>query len=196
MGFVLTDRMDAFLTTFLSVILAEMGDRPQLLAGALAIRFHKNNAVIAGLMLATLLNCILSAVGGSVIDQWISEAPLKLFAGLAYIFAGAGMLMWRRRVDPLLGWKLNAFWTTFLGLFILQFGDKSQFIIAANAARHELWGFVLIGGFAGVMAACVPAIILREKLAALVPVNIIRWTGGALLLIWGIMLALDANGLR
>jgi putative Ca2+/H+ antiporter (TMEM165/GDT1 family) len=119
--------MDAFLATFLSVILAEMGDRPQLLAGALAIRFHRNGAVIAGLALATLLNCILSAVGGSVIDQWISEAPLKLFAGLAYIFAGAGMLLWRRRVDPLLGWKLNAFWTAFLGLFILQFGDKSQF---------------------------------------------------------------------
>ena len=188
--------MDGFLTTFLSVVLAEMGDRPQILAAALALRFHKNNAVIAGLALATLLNCTLSAVGGSVIDQWISEAPLKLFAGLAYIFAGAGMLMWRRKVDPLLGWKTGAFWTSFLGIFILQFGDKSQFIVAANVARYDLWGFVLAGGVAGIMTACLPAIILREKLATLLPVNIIRWIGGALLLLWGILLALDALGLR
>ena len=182
--------MDAFLTTFLSVILAEMGDRPQILAVALAIRFRNDNAIIAGLALATLLNCILSAVGGSVIDRWISEATLTLFAGFAYIFAGASMLMWRRKVDPLVGWKKGAFWTAFLGLFILQFGDKSQLIIAANAARHELWGFVLAGGFAGIMAACVPAIVMREKLATIIPVNIIRWIGGALLLSWGIMLAL------
>ena len=138
--------MDAFLATFLSVILAEMGDRPQILAVALAIRFRNDKAIIAGLALATLLNCILSAVGGSVIDRWISEATLTLFAGFAYIFAGASMLMWRRKVDPLAGWKTGAFWTAFLGLFILQFGDKSQLIIAANAARHELWGFVLAGG--------------------------------------------------
>ncbi|MEP7351013.1 MAG: TMEM165/GDT1 family protein [Sphingorhabdus sp.] len=187
--------MDALLTTFLSVLLAEMGDRTQILAAALALRYHKNNAIIAGLMFATLLNCTLSAVGGSAIDEWISEAPLKLFAGLAYIFAGAGMLMWRRKVDPLLGWKTGAFWTAFLGLLILQFGDKSQFIIAANAARHDLWGFVLVGGFVGIMVACVPAIILREKLAQIVPLKIMRWVGGALLLFWGIMLALQAFSL-
>lgn len=187
--------MDAFLTTFLSVLLAEMGDRTQILAAALALRYNKNNAVLAGLACATLANSALSAAGGSVIDEWISEAPLKLFAGMAYIFAGAGMLMWRRRVDPLSGWKMPAFWTSFLGLLILELGDKSQFIIAANAARADLWGFVLAGGFAGVMAACVPAIILREKLAQIVPVKIIRWAGGALLLVWGIVLALQAFGL-
>ena len=187
--------MDALLTTFLSVLLAEMGDRTQILAAALALRYQKNNAVLAGLALATLLNCALSAIGGSVIDEWISEAPLKLFAGMAYIFAGAGMLMWRRRVDPLSGWKTGAFWTSFLGLVILGFGDKSQFIIAANAARSEYWGFVLAGGFAAIMTACIPAIILRERLAQLVPLKPIRWIGGALLLIWGVILALQACGL-
>ena len=187
--------MDALLTTFVSVLLAEMGDRTQILAAALALRYQKNGAVLAGLVLASIFNCTISSVGGSVIDEWISEAPLKLFAGMAYIFAGAGMLMWRRRVDPLTGWKTGAFLTSFLGLFILGFGDKSQFIIAANAARSEYWGFVLAGGFAGIMAACIPAITLRERLAQVVPVKIIRWTGGALLLVWGVVLALQALGL-
>jgi Ca2+/H+ antiporter, TMEM165/GDT1 family len=187
--------MDALLSTFLSVFLAEMGDRTQILAAALALRYHKNGAVLAGLACATLLNCAISAAGGSVIDGWISEAPLKLFAGLAYIFAGAGMLMWRRTVDPLTGWKLPAFWTAFLGLFILELGDKSQFIIAAQAAGTPYWGFVLAGGFAGIMAATIPAIILRERLAQIVPLKPIRWVSGALLLGWGTILALQAFAL-
>ena len=184
--------MDALLSTFLSVFLAEMGDRTQILAAALALRYHKNGAVLAGLACATLLNCSISAVGGSVIDEWISEAPLKLFAGMAYIFAGAGMLMWRRIVNPLTNWKLPAFWTAFLGLFILEFGDKSQFIIAAQAARTDLWGMAATGGFAGIMAATIPAVILRERLAQRVPLKPIRWVSGALLLGWGIVLALQA----
>ena len=187
--------MDALLSTFLSVFLAEMGDRTQILAAALALRYHKNGAVLAGLACATLLNCAISAAGGSVIDSWISEAPLKLFAGLAYIFAGAGMLMWRRKVDPLTSWKTPAFVTAFLGLFILELGDKSQFIIAAQSARTDFWPMVAVGGFAGIMAATIPAVILRERLATIVPLKPIRWVSGALLLGWGIMLALQAFGL-
>lgn len=187
--------MDALLSTFLSVFLAEMGDRTQILAAALAFRFHKNGPVLSGLALATLLNCTISSAGGSVMDEWISEAPLKLFAGLAYIFAGAGMLMWRRVVDPLTGWKTPAFVTAFFGLFILEFGDKSQFIILAQSARTDFWGLAAVGGFAGIMAATVPAVILRERLATIVPLKLIRWVSGALLLGWGILLALQAFAL-
>ena len=186
--------MDVALSTMLSVFLAEMGDRTQILAAVLALRYHRNGVVIAGLACATLLNCIISAVGGSVIDSWISEQPVKLFAGLAYIFAGAGMLLWRRNVDPLSGWKTPAFLTAFLGLFILEFGDKSQFIIAAQSARTPFWGMTLIGGFIGIMAATVPAVILRERLAKILPLKPIRWISGALLLAWGLMLASQAFG--
>ncbi len=187
--------MDALLSTLLSVFLAEMGDRTQILAAALALRYHKNGAVLAGLAGATLLNCGISAAGGSVIDSWISEAPLKLFAGLAYIFVGAGMLMWRRKVDPLTEWKTPAFLTAFLGLFILEFGDKSQFIVAAQAARTPFWPMAAVGGFVGIMAATIPAVIWRERLATLVPLKPIRWISSALLLGWGIMLAAQAFGL-
>lgn len=187
--------MDAFLTSFVAVLLAETGDRSQLLAAALALRFHRNGPVIAGLALASLINCTIAALGGSVVDQWISEAPLTLFGALAYIFAGVGMLWWRRPIDILANWRTGAFMTSFLGLFILQFGDKSQFIIATGAARNPAWGLVLAGGWAAIMAACAPAILLREKLAELVPVNAIRRAGGLLLLLVGLFLALRAFGL-
>lgn len=184
--------MDALLSTLISVFFAELGDRSQILTAALAIRYHNDRSVLAGLALATLLNCTISAVAGSLVDGWISEEPVRLFTALAYIFAGVGMLLWRRKVDLLENWKLGAFTTSFLGLFILQFGDKSQFLIAVGAANAEYWGFALAGGIIGVMAACVPAIILRERLAALVPIPVIRAVAGGIMLLWGAVLALGA----
>ncbi len=186
--------MDSFLATFISVLLAETGDRTQILAAALALRFHDDRRVLAGLLVATIVNCTISAIGGSAIDGWISEAPLKLFNGMAYVFAGVGMLLWRRRVDVLSGWRTGAFMTSFLGLFILQFGDKSQFIIAANAALTPLWGMTLAGGVLGVMVACVPAIILRERLATMLPLRGLRIGGGIVLTIWGLVQAARAFG--
>ena len=184
--------MDSLLATFFSVLLAEMGDRPQILAAALALRFGNVRMVIWALALATAINCTISAAAGSVIDQWISEDPLRLFNGLAYVSAGVAMLWWRRPVDLLGGWEIAPFLTAFLGLFILQFGDKAQFIIAANSAMTPHPMFTGLGGWLGIMAAVVPAILLKERLAQLLPLPTIRKAGGVLLLLWGVLQALHA----
>ena len=184
--------MDSLLATFFSVLLAEMGDRPQILAAALALRFSNDRIVIWAMALASALNCAISAIAGSVIDQWISEDPLRLFNGLAYVSAGVAMLWWRRPVDLLDSWKIGRFMTAFLGLFIMQFGDKAQFIVAANAAMTPHWMFTGLGGWLGIMVAVVPAIILKEKLVTLLPLTTIRKAGGVLLLLWGVLQALHA----
>lgn len=184
--------MDSLLATFFSVLIAEIGDLPQILAAALALRFGNDRMVIWALALSAALNCVISAVAGSVIDEWISEDPLRLFNGLAYVSAGVAMLWWRRPLDLLSGWKIAPFLTSFLGLFILQFGDKAQFMIAANAAMTPHPIFAGIGGWLGIMAAVVPAIVLKEKLAQLLPLAKIRRAGGVALLLWGIWQALRA----
>jgi Ca2+/H+ antiporter, TMEM165/GDT1 family len=184
--------MDVLLTSLIAVFFAELGDRGQILTLALALRYRKNVAVLAGLMLATLLNCLASAAVGSVFDQYLSEEPVRLFTAMAYIFAGGGMLLWRRKVDLLENWQLGAFMTSFLGLFILQFGDKSQFLIAVNAAQTPLWGFAVAGGFAGIIAACAPIIFFGGRLAGSLPVQQIRKAAGAVMILWGLFAALGA----
>lgn len=105
------------------------------------------------------------------------------------------MLAWRRPVDLLENWSLGPFWTSFLGLFILQLGDKGQFILAATAARTDMWSFAAVGGWFGVMIACVPAILLRQQLATYVPIQTVRYAGGAAFLLIGSILALGAWGI-
>ncbi len=84
--------MDAFLTSLFALALVEIGDRPQILCAALAIRFGCTFPVLLGLGLATLVNCMISAFFGQAIHQWISEEPLQLFYALSLILAGIGML--------------------------------------------------------------------------------------------------------
>jgi len=184
--------MDGLIAAFLTLLLTETGDRPQLLAAALALRYGRDRPVMLGFALASLANCLLSAYAGSFISGWISEDPVRLFNGLAYLLAGIAMLAWRRPIDTLAGWKTGPFLTAFLGIFILQFGDKGQFIISASAARADHWLFPAIGGWLGSLAAVIPAILLKDRLAKLLPIAKIRIVGGVALCILGLIHALKA----
>ena len=175
--------------------LAEFGDRPQILCAALAIRYRRISPVIWGLALATLCNNMISVFAGSLVNQWISEDPLRLFYALSLIFAGIGMVAWRRPTDLLEDWTLGPFWTSFLGLFILQLGDKGQFILAATAARTDMGIFAAAGGWIGVMIACVPAILLQRRLAEQIPIRTVRVVGGVAFLLIGSVLVLSAWGI-
>lgn len=187
--------MDAFLTSLFALAIAEFGDRPQILCAALAIRYGRVSPIIWGLGLATLCNCMISAIAGAAVHRWISEDALQLFYALSLIFAGFGMVAWRRPVDLLQGWSFGPFWTSFLGLFILQLGDKGQFILMATVARTDMGVFAAVGGWIGVMIACLPAILFHRQLAEHIPMARVRLAGGAGFLLVGAILALGAWGI-
>jgi Ca2+/H+ antiporter, TMEM165/GDT1 family len=184
--------MESLLVTFLSVLIAECGDRSQLLSAALAERFGRNWPVIVGVTAAALGNSAFAAFAGSYIHGTISEDPVRLFVGIAYVLAAIAMLTWRRRVNTREKWKTGPFLTSFLGVAFLQFGDKGQFIILANAAKGEGWLWSALGGSFGAMLGIIPAIIFKEKLPNIVPLAKIRKIGGVVFLLYGLFLAMRA----
>ncbi|WP_446653239.1 TMEM165/GDT1 family protein [Blastomonas sp.] len=186
--------MEAFLTTLLLTAIVQTGDRTQLLCAALGQRFGRPGPLTIGVVLASAAMAVIGALGGVVVGTWISLDALRLFYALALLFAGLGMLAPRRPVDTLPGWRTGPLLTGLLGLFILQFGDKGQFIIAATAARSHDWVWPLIGGWAGTVLGLAPAIIWQERLASW-PVRPVRIGAGLLLIVLGLALALGAFGL-
>lgn len=186
--------MEAFLTTLLLTAIVQTGDRSQLLCAALGQRFARPLPLALGVAMASGVMAAIGALGGVAVGTWISLDALRLFYALSLLFAGLGMLAPRRAVDTLPGWRSGPFLTGLLGLFILQFGDKGQFIIAATAARGHEWLWPLIGGWAGTMLGLMPAIIWQEKLAAW-PMRPVRLVAGGIIGAIGITLALAAFGL-
>src|SRR5258707_14516112 len=78
--------MTALWTSFLVVFLAEMGDKTQLVALALAARYRRPWTVMLGILLATTANHALAATAG----RWVSRLlrPAALAWALPLCFSG------------------------------------------------------------------------------------------------------------
>jgi putative Ca2+/H+ antiporter (TMEM165/GDT1 family) len=186
--------MDALLLALVGCLIGEIGDKNQLLVLALATRFDRDGAVIAGVVAAAVANAALSATVGAFLGPMLSSDARLLFLALATIFMGSGLLWRVKAPDPLAGWRVGAFLTTFLGLFILGLGDGPQFLIMAIAARTGDPVLAGVGGAIGVTAAAVPVVLLRGSLLEALPVRALRLTSGLLLLLIGAGVGLSALG--
>ncbi len=184
--------MDALLTALLGCLLGEIGDQGQLLTLALATRFRRAGPLIAGIVVAAAANAAISALAGAFIGPMLGSSARLLFLALALLFLGLGMLWPVKAPDSLASWPTGAFLTSMLGLFILGFGDGSQFLILGLATRSADPVMAGIGGALGIIAALVPVILLRERLLAAAPLRAIRLGGAALMLIVTLVVAVNA----
>jgi len=184
--------MDALVPLFVIAALAEIGDRTQLLGLLLGRRFASKGAVLAGIALATILNMAIGAAAGAAIGQVVSHRAIQLFTGLALFLAGTGGLLRVKKPDSVEGWRLGAFLSSALAFFILELGDKTQFITAAISAGSGAPVFAAIGAAAGVTLASAPAVLLADRWPMGLPIRAIRLGVGLLLMLAGLVLAIRA----
>lgn len=184
--------MDALLTTFVAAALAEWGDRTQLFVIVLAARFGRPGAILAGLALAALANSLLAAFGGSFVHDLINTRALSLLVALALLMAGIGSLIRRRPPDMAARWRTGAFVTAAAALFLLEFGDKTQFLTFALAGRFDSILLASAGATAGILIANAPAAVLGNALVGAVPMKAIRYAIAGVLLVTGFIVAVQA----
>lgn len=184
--------MDALLPALLACLLCEIGGGNQMLSLALAERFARDGALIAGISLAAITNAALSAAGGWFISLLIAQDARSLFLALALMLGGAGLLMPIRRPDLLEKWRIGPFLTASLGVFILGFGDSAQFIIMGLSNHTADPIFAAVGGAIGTMIACISVVILRQPILSHRTARWLRRIGGGILLSIGAIMALSA----
>lgn len=167
--------MDAFTTSTLTVALAEMGDKTQLLALLLATRFSNKTALIAGILAATLLNHGLSAWLGVYIRQLMSPDILTIIVAVSFIAVGCWLLVPDK--DEETGSRFDrygAFPATFILFFLAELGDKTQVATVVLGAEFGEVGLVTAGTTLGMLLANVPVIYLGRALVERIPVRIIN----------------------
>ena len=184
--------MDALIPAFIVAALAEIGDRTQLLAILLGTRFRRPAAVIAGIAVAALATMALGAAAGAAAAAAVSHRALQLMTGLALVLAGAGGVSLVKPAPPVERWRLGALASSAGAFFILEFGDKTQFVVAAIAGGSGHPVLTAIGAAAGVVAADAPAVVLGERWPRLVPLRVVRAIVGAVLVLAGVAMAVRA----
>ncbi|MGQ9678406.1 MAG: TMEM165/GDT1 family protein [bacterium] len=83
----------AFLTTFVSVFLAELGDKTQLATFTFAMGFNSFWSVFWGSSLALILTSLLAALLGSNIAHIVSARWVHLASGAIFVVLGAFLLI-------------------------------------------------------------------------------------------------------
>ena len=169
------------------VAIAEIGDKTQLLALLLTLKFRRPWPILAGMLVATLANHAGAGVVGHYLEALILDwaGPELLRWGLAFGFAA--MALWalipdkiEDEEDELKRWRrMGAFVTTVVSFFLVEMGDKTQIATVALAARFPDLLSVVAGTTFGMVLANAPVIFFGNKLAAKVPLKYVRWSAAA-----------------
>lgn len=173
------------------VALAEMGDKTQLLAFALAARFRRAWPIVFGILVATLANHLLAGWLGAFIAAWLPATAQRWIVAVSF-FAFA---LWALRPDKLddAGAERKVggvFLTTAATFFLVEMGDKTQLATIALAARFAEMPLALVsvvaGTTLGMMIANVPAVWFGDRLAARVDMTWMRRMAAALFAVLGV----------
>jgi Ca2+/H+ antiporter, TMEM165/GDT1 family len=179
--------MEAVLPAMLAVLFAETGSKTQSLTHAAAVARGSALPVMIATALTSLMMLGIGAVGGMTVAHTLSPDAGKLLAGLALVFAGLPMLIPRRPkpITPSRRYLPGQ-------LVVSQFGDASQFIVFALAARTEAPVLTLTGGLFGVAAAMIPPVLMGRDWPGGVPVFSLRLIAGIVLTGAGVWMGVSA----
>ncbi|MGM0651488.1 MAG: TMEM165/GDT1 family protein [Bacillota bacterium] len=133
----------AAVAAFLTVFIAEFGDKSQLVCLTMACRYPPLQ-VLAGAMTAMVLVLGLAAGAGSLAADALPHSFVAVISGI--FFVGVGIFTWLRGEQKAEEGCANGGYFQTLGMiFLAEFGDKTQLAVLLLAASLGL-PFAVFGG--------------------------------------------------
>lgn len=183
--------LSTFISSFGLIFLAELGDKTQLTAMALALRYPWKRIFIGIAAAFTVLN-LAAVLVGKILFLVLPIFWVTLVSALLFLYFGYSTLKNACDAgddDTPPPTAADAVRTAFLMIFMAELGDKTQLVTASQAAQHSgslsglgtvfvastlaLWLVSLIGIFAG------------KQLVKYIPVCWIHRTAGFMFLMFG-----------
>jgi Ca2+/H+ antiporter, TMEM165/GDT1 family len=178
------------------ILLAELGDKSQLMTIAFAAR-HPWWVVLAGISAATLLISAISVALGSAVALVLPAGVLPIVAGIAFLVFAAWTLRGdgdedgaEERLPASRGRAIVGIGAAF---FVAELGDKTMLATLTIAATAEPIG-TWLGASAGMITANLLAILVGALLGAKLPERAIRILAAAAFAVFGVVLILEGLG--
>jgi putative Ca2+/H+ antiporter (TMEM165/GDT1 family) len=188
--------LHAALVSFGVIFAAELGDKSQLMALALAARYRPL-PVLAGLAAATATVHAVAVLVGAVVGARLPTEAISVVAGLAFF----GFAAWTLRGDHLEDADVaratrpvrSAFLAAGLAFLLAELGDKTMLATVALATTEGPVG-TWAGSTLGMVAADAVAIAAGNKLGDRLPERAVRIGAAVAFAAFGTLLVLE--GLR
>lgn len=177
--------MASFIKALLLVVVAEMGDKTQLLAMAMASKY-KAKQVLMGVLIATILNHALAVAVGSYLSSVIPMNVVKVVAAVSFLAFG----LWTIRGDKLddeenKKVKFGPIVTVAIAFFIAEMGDKTQLMTITIAAENQHPLLILMGTTVGMLVADGIGILGGAWMCRHIPEVYIKWVAGIIFMFFG-----------
>lgn len=184
--------MFAFSTAFIMVVLAEMGDKTQLLAMAFATKYPWKK-VMFGILVATILNHFVAIAAGIYLYSFIPKDIVELVASIAFIVFGLWILKDDELGNEAEKNRFSIFWTVAIAFFLAEMGDKTQLATVALSAQigADMLS-ILVGTTLGMLVADGLGILLGATLHKYVPDRVIKKFASLIFILFGVVGILHA----
>ncbi len=130
----------ALFSTFGLIVLAEMGDKSQLVCMALAAR-DRPWPVLLGAVLAFAVLNVIAVIFGAAAARWLPEWLVLLAVGVLFLLFGIHALRQSKESDanalPDRRGSRSLFLSTLLLITLAEFGDKTQLAVAGLGSTAD-----------------------------------------------------------
>ncbi|MDR2018003.1 MAG: TMEM165/GDT1 family protein [Syntrophobacterales bacterium] len=178
--------MTAYIASLLFVVLAEMGDKTQLLAMAFASRYRWQT-VMWGVLVATLANHLCAALAGHYLTNVVPLHYVQIVAAASFILFGLWTLRGDKLNDEDKRFSFSPFWTVAVAFFFAEMGDKTQLATVALATKYTNVVQVWLGTTSGMLVADAIGIIVGIVLGKNIPERAVKWFAATIFIAFGII---------
>lgn len=177
------------LLPFLSVGLAELGDKTQLAIFCMSSESREHGKLLLGVMLAFALSTAIAVVLGNFAAAYIPVEYVKVAAGALFILLGLLTLFGKNNGARGCALK-NPLLSGFILTFLAELGDKTQLTAALFATRLSPV-LVFIGSLLALSVLSLIAIYAGKFVASRIDRRLISSIAGIMFILVGIAFALN-----
>ena len=169
--------MDAFLVALGIIFIAELGDKTQLLALALAARYDTKR-VLLGVFVGTFAVNFVSVAVGEVIGMAIPSEWIAIIAAVAFLGVGVWLLFDDDdEEDSAVRDRPHVVFSVAVTIFLAELGDKTMLAAMTVASHQQQLIPVWLGASTGMFAANAIAVLIGRLLGKSLPERPIKIIG-------------------
>ena len=181
--------------TFVAIVLAEIGDKTQVMTLALAARNRAILPVFAGSVLGEVSANSIGVAIGTFLGFVIPVNIISLVAGVVFIVFGIVNIVRKEEQEekvPRVKTKSILF-SAFYIIFLAEMGDKSQVLTLGLSAQYQNPITILAGLSLGFMVISLASALLGKRTSKILPMKWIKIGSGALFIVFGILFIAGIN---
>jgi putative Ca2+/H+ antiporter (TMEM165/GDT1 family) len=176
----------SFITTFIAIFAAEIGDKTNILVLCLAMLYPLRK-IFVSIFLATLILMLIAVLSGNLIVKIIPDFFIKLISGILFLGFGASNFFKKNDENELNCDEKNLHLKIFSSFFLAELGDKTQISTFLFAAKFNNFLPVYLGSVFGVILPNILSILLGNFFSKFLNFKIIKIISGVIFILIGLL---------